>query len=188
MDNTTFTCFLDGRKLRSGSLDEIGALVRSAVAEGAHGHLVFDDATGAQVDIDLRTPGAASQAAPTGSVGDPSPRRGRPRLGVVAREVTLLPRHWEWLASQPGGASVVLRRLVDAARKADEGSPRASREAAYRFMSALGGNLPDFEEASRALFAGRDDRLMALMRTWPPDIAAHVLQLAGVTRISEPVA
>ena len=87
----------------------------------------------------------------------PAPRGpGRPKLGVVAREITLLPRHWEWLAQQTGGASVAIRKLVDEARRATATTAIASasaQEAAYRFMSAMAGNLPHFEEAIRALFA-----------------------------------
>ena len=123
--------------------------------------LVFEDASGRQVDLPLELPAAEllrhlvepmpmppTTAAPRGP--------GRPRLGVVAREVTLLPRHWDWLAAQPGGASVALRKLVDDARKAAAGGDRrrASQEAAYRFLQALAGDLPLYEEACRALFAG----------------------------------
>jgi hypothetical protein len=109
---------------------------------------------------------------------------GRPRLGVVAREVTLLPRHWEWLATQPGGASVALRRLVEEARRtsASADRARASRDAAYRVMHALGGDLPDFEEASRALFAGDRDRFRLHTAAWPLDVSAHVDRLAFDTR------
>ena len=111
----------------------------------------------------------------------PEPRgRGRPKLGVVAREVTLLPRHWEWLGAQPGGASVALRKLVDAARRAngDPDRSRAARDAAYHFMSAMAGNLPGFEEASRALFADDRRRFAALIAGWPGDIRDHIVKLA----------
>ncbi|PZN94056.1 MAG: DUF2239 domain-containing protein [Alphaproteobacteria bacterium] len=126
---------------------------------------VFDLRTGRAVDLDLRP------AAP--------PKRGRPRLGVAAREVTLLPRHWDWLAAQPGGASAVLRRLVDQARKtgADGDARRRRTEAAYGFMVEMAGDAPDFEEASRALFAGDRDRLAALIAPWPTDIRAQILEL-----------
>jgi hypothetical protein len=97
----------------------------------------------------------------------------------MAREVTLLPRHWDWLATQPGGASVALRKLVEAARGAGEGRDRASRDAAYRFMSAMAGDLPGFEEATRALFAGETERLRDLVAEWPADIRDHALGLAG---------
>ena len=111
----------------------------------------------------------------------PEPRgRGRPRLGVVAREVTLLPRHWEWLGAQPGGASVALRKLVEAARRAsgDLDRSRAARDAAYHFMSAMAGNLPGFEEASRALFADDRRQFVALIAGWPGDIRDHIVKLA----------
>jgi hypothetical protein len=106
--------------------------------------------------------------------------RGRPKLGVVAREVTLLPRHWEWLNAQSGGASVALRKLVDEARRANGGRDRrrAARDAAYHFMSAMAGNLKNFEEASRALFADDRRKFTGLVAAWPADIRDHVVKLA----------
>ncbi len=106
---------------------------------------------------------------------------GRPKLGVVAREVTLLPRHWEWLNSQPGGASVALRKLVDDARhtNADKDTIRRSQEAAYRFMSAMAGNLPGFEESTRALFAGNENKFRELIAEWPQDIGQYAQKLAS---------
>ncbi len=97
-----------------------------------------------------------------------------------AREVTLLPRHWEWLGNQPGGASVALRRLVDEARRAsgDRDHHRAARDAAYHFMSAMAGNLPGFEEASRALFAGERRRFSQHIAGWPADVRDHIVKLA----------
>ena len=93
--------------------------------------------------------------------------------------MSLLPRHWEWLEEQPQGISAALRRLVDEARKRDPGKARArmARDAASKFMWAMAGNLPDFEEASRALFAGDGERLSVLVRKWPKDIRNHVLRL-----------
>src|SRR6201990_2358311 len=161
----TFTAFEGLRRIASGPLAEIAPTIKRAEARASAPIAIFSDATGRAVDLDLR-----------GSVGDmlarlakareapaaSEPRgRGRPKLGVVAREVTLLPRHWEWLSAQPGGASVSLRKLVEAARRANGASDRsrAARDAAYHFMSAMAGNLPDFEEASRALFANEPRRL-----------------------------
>jgi uncharacterized protein len=112
---------------------------------------------------------------------DPAPRaRGRPRLGVVAREITLLPRHWEWLATQPGGASVALRKLVDAARHTHAADDRATaaRDAAYRFMNAVAGDLSQFEEVIRALYRGDEERFRALIAEWPRDVAVFSARLA----------
>jgi uncharacterized protein len=155
--------------------------------------LIFDDLTSEPVEVDLR--GSAeeilerieSRAPRAGGAGEPSdlqaePRRpGRPKLGVVAREVTLLPRHWDWLAAQPGGASVALRKLVEQARLANQGRDRLRRaqEAAYRFLSAMAGNEADYEEAIRALFAGREDRFDEIVEPWPPDIRDHARKLAA---------
>ena len=107
-------------------------------------------------------------------------------MGVVAREVTLLPRHWDWLNAQPGGASVALRKLVEHARRVNGSRDRVrrSQEAAYRFMSAMAGNLPGFEEATRALFAANQERFEALIGGWPVDIRANLMRLA---RESEPL-
>ncbi|MDQ0347834.1 DUF2239 family protein [Ancylobacter vacuolatus] len=106
--------------------------------------------------------------------------RGRPKLGVVAREVTLLPKQWDWLATQPGGASAVLRRLVDDARRngGERQARRAAQEAAYHFMQAIAGDLPGYEEATRALFANDRPKLEHGIADWPHDIRAHALRLA----------
>jgi hypothetical protein len=105
--------------------------------------------------------------------------RGRPRLGVQSREVSLLPRHWDWLEEHPAGISAALRRLVDEARRGETGADRARRvrDAANRFMWAMAGNLPDFEEAARALYAKDTARLESLVAAWPADIRAHVVRL-----------
>lgn len=171
-DQPDCTAFAGSRLFARGPLAEVAAAVRAQPGK-SETLLVFDDATGRVVDLDPRL---SYDATP-----EPSPRgRGRPKLGVVAREVTLLPRQWDWLATQPGGASATLRRLIDAARKRDAGESeaRAAREAAYRFMSAIAGDLPGFEEAARALFA--DDRAALLRHAapWPADIRTHVEALA----------
>lgn len=169
--------------------DDIEAIAMALAVDGApSGAVSIFDGTGRPVELDLRHGAEHAVAefrarmAPT----DATPARqgrGRPRLGVVPREVTLLPRHWDWLASQPGGASAALRRLVEEARRADDGPQRErqAREAAYRVMSALAGDLPNFEEASRALFAGDLERLKDLVADWPVDVRELVLRLAVPT-------
>jgi hypothetical protein len=139
--------------------------------------LVFDDTTGSQIDLDLR--GESRKIEDDRQV--PEPRgRGRPRLGVIAKEVTLLPQHWDWLNLQPGGASVALRKLVDEARRTsgDRDRVRAAQEAAYRFMSAAAGNLPGFEEATRALFAYDRRKFAQLIANWPEDVRDFAVRLA----------
>lgn len=172
-----FVVFQGTRRVAAGSQVE-AALAAQALA-GEPGVLIFDP-QGRSVDFDLRGGPEAVRArfAPE----DEAPRgRGRPKLGVVAREVTLLPRHWEWLAAQPGGASVALRKLVEAARRASEGPDRvrASRDAAYRFASAMAGDLVGFEEAMRCLFAGDDAGFEVRIETWPSDIAAQLRTYAA---------
>jgi uncharacterized protein len=183
-----FTAFKGDQRLASGPLAEVALAVMKASRGAAEPILIFDDANGRPIDLDLRgterdivarLPQPASYSETPAD--DPAPRgRGRPRLGVVAREVTLLPRHWEWLGAQPGGASVALRKLVEEARRAsgDRDRSRTAREAAYHFMSAMAGDLPHFEEASRALFADDRRRFVELIAPWPRDIRDHVVKLA----------
>lgn len=164
----TYTAFANDMWLATGSRDEVAAALRAMpLAERASDHLVFDDEDGRQVDIDLRE---------QPSIEPPRPR-GRPSLGVVAREVTLLPRHWDWLSEQPGGASAALRRLVDAARKS-EGDGHARRNAAYRFLTVMAGDRPGYEEAIRGLFADDRPRFEAYAAAWPKAIRDHAIGLA----------
>lgn len=165
MEQDRVTAFVGHQRLATGTRAEVA---RAIAAHGGAAHLlVFDDATGRQTDL------------PPPDRLAPAPARGRPRIGVVPREVTLLPRHWDWLAAQPGGASAALRRLVDAARQADEGATaqRQARDRAYAFLSAIAGDLPGFEDASRALFADDDASFRQRIGGWPQDIRDHALML-----------
>jgi len=160
----------------------VALAIKSAHERGATGPLlIFDDATGRAIDVDLRGSDDEVRArlAPSPTPEAVARGRGRPRLGVVAREVTLLPRQWEWLGLQPGGASVALRRLVDEARRvhADRDRIRQAHERAYHFIAAIAGNLPGFEEATRALFANDRARFGALIAQWPADIRTHATRL-----------
>lgn len=178
----TYTAFLDGRRVATGSLQEVAVAVLRLQLMQPEGHpLVFSNASGQSADLDLRGGEEAVEARYTLAVPTQVPKgRGRPKLGVVAREVTLLPEHWDWLAAQPGGASVALRKLVHEVRRhgGDRDRTRQARDRAYHAMSTLAGNLAGFEEASRALFAGDHERLVAQMAAWPDDVRAYVLQLA----------
>ena len=196
--HTELTAFSGKHKVAAGSLHALAQTLKALVTRDPGAQiLIFDDATGNQVDLNLhgsldevlqrlpqpRQPAASREAAaPAHTVDAPAPPRtaGRPKLGVVAREITLLPRHWEWLATQPGGASVALRKLVEHAQRDNKvaDGQRQAREAAYKIMSALAGNEAGFEEASRALFAGRLDAFLACVEAWPADVREHVLQLA----------
>jgi uncharacterized protein len=188
-----FTAFEGQRRLISGTLAEVALGVKRA-GQAAFPIIIFSDATGRSLDLDLRGSDdeIVARLPKTTPVPEPEtqatePRgRGRPKLGVVAREVTLLPRHWEWLNNQPGGASVALRKLVDEARRAngDRDRLRAARDAAYHFMSTMAGNLANFEEAARALFADDSRRFAGLIAEWPTDIRDHVVKLAYSDRAS----
>ena len=173
-------CFHGDTRVAEGPLDAAMPRVREAILKGRAPPVVFDLATGKVVDLDLR-----------GSLADalarleppPSPEKrgpGRPKLGVTPREVTLLPRHWDWLAAQPGGASVALRKLVEGALKEAEGPDRARRakDATYRLMTALAGDRSGYEEATRMLFAGDWTAFDAAVEGWPADVREAVRAMA----------
>jgi hypothetical protein len=186
----TYIAFEGDRCIGSGELRDVARSARQALGRQPDASiLIFNSRTSTLVDVDFRgsiddvvariplpEPPAANEdtavAAPRGP--------GRPKLGVVAREITLLPRHWDWLAQQKGGASVAIRKLVDEARRNNEGSDRIrmAQEAAYRFMSTMAGNRPHFEEAIRALFAGDAKRFEQLIAEWPADVRDHATRLA----------
>jgi hypothetical protein len=175
--DTAVTVFHAGRFFGCGPLRKVMVVgVKTAYPDG-DGVLVFDDATGRVIDVDWRGE-AADVVARLTPVVDKGP--GRPKLGVVAREITLLPRHWEWLAEQPGGASVTLRKLVEAARKGDDkAATRTAQATANRFMSAMAGNLSGFEEAGRALFAGDKTGFERETQGWPEGIRDYARRLAA---------
>lgn len=176
----TYAVFDGASLIVSGEIAEAAVACRRAEVDGRPVLAFAPD--GRQIDFDVR--GTEEEVRARHASPAPEPRgRGRPRLGVTAREVTLLPRHWDWLGGQPGGASVALRRLVDQARNADDAPQRrrAAKDAAYRFMTAMAGNLPGFEDAIRALYADDRARMAALTATWPRDIHDHALALANAS-------
>lgn len=195
MNKNTPNCiaFEGKRRIAAGSLAEVARTVKETSDANPEAQiLVFDaqssetieiDCRGTMADVLSRIPVASPEASPV--VEETAPPAipagpGRPRLGVVAREVTLLPRHWEWLASQPGGASVALRKLVESARRASAFADRRrqAQDAAFRFMSIMAGDLEGYEEATRTLFAADRAGFAALTASWPGDIRGHLLQLA----------
>jgi uncharacterized protein len=186
---TRATAFAGLHRLATGPIDTVAqAVVTAFRRQDSRSILMFDDATGQLIDLDFRGSDAdilrrlplATDAGEPVEVASERRGRGRPKLGVVAREVTLLPRHWEWLATQPGGASIALRKLVEQARhqRIDEDLIRRRRDRAYRFMAAMAGDLPGFEEACRALFADDRARFDQCIAGWPADIRAYADRLA----------
>ena len=194
------TAFAGPRRIATGDLAEVALKAKEVIESGELAPvLIFDDLTSEQVEVDIRGSAKEVLARIEKSAGrdkpedvlvqsgvDPAPGPGRPKLGVIGREVTLLPRHWDWLNTQPGGASVTLRKLVEAAKRANAGQDRIrlARESTYRFMAVMAGNLPGFEEATRVLFAKKKDRFKdfeKLVRVWPRDIRRHIIQLMKET-------
>lgn len=186
-----FIAFDGDRRIALGSPAIVAIAVKRRVETNRNAQiLVFDAATSALIELNVEGSDKDVRAravlfAPRSTSLDeadaaPSARGpGRPKLGVVAREVTLLPRHWEWLNAQPGGASVALRKLVDEARRSKRDGVRRSQEAAYRFITAMAGDKPNYEDANRALFAGDGERFDKLTAGWPTDIRNHARTLAA---------
>ena len=201
--STSCTAFAGNERIAAGPPQRVAEACKLLAESGdPRPLLVFDDETAEQLELDLRGSVADvrarlsaavrdlvgvsegrdgevpdAEAPDTGATAPPQRGPGRPRLGVVGREVTLLPRHWEWLGSQPGGASVTLRRLVEQARKAAAAPDRLrrARDVAYRLMSSIAGNEPGYEEAVRALFAGDPVRFRETIAVWPEDVRNYVL-------------
>lgn len=193
-----YTAFTGHQRVSSGDIASVASVAKEYIdsCENSPSILIFDNQTSEQVEIDFRGSTSdllkhiellkialATEAPSDEETPAPSPvptgRSGRPKLGVVAKEVTLLPRHWEWLKSQRGGASATLRRLVEQARSeaVKEDKIREQQTAVYRFMTAIGGDLSGFEEAMRALYAFDENQFIAQIDAWPQDIRAHVMTL-----------
>jgi uncharacterized protein len=190
MEIRSCTAFLGERCVASGTILEVAKEIKRTLGEIEQGSvLIFDDSTSELVEVDfrgtlkdvLRKLDQPEASAPPDQNDDRQRGPGRPKLGVVSREISLLPRHWDWLNAQPGGASVALRKLVEEARRIyrDRDRVRRSQEVAYRFMSAMAGNMPGFEEATRALFAGNLERFESLIDPWPADIRDHARKLSS---------
>ena len=191
----SYTAFAGVQRIATGPLEATVLRAKQHLDAGETAPiLVFEDRTGTQLDFDWRgTPEDVRRRlvshphfAPSAALGTARSGPGRPRLGVVSREISLLPRHWDWLAEQPGGASAALRRLVDEARKRapEKDDMRRSRDAASRFLWAVAGNLPGFEEVTRALFAGDDATLSELVRSWPMDVREHLAMLLATAKVT----
>lgn len=183
--NPTYTAFAGDRMIASGDVKTMLVQTKACLDAGETSQiLIFEDHTGKQVDFDFRgAPEEVLARLDSHPLFAAEPKRqtgpGRPKLGIVCREVALLPRHWEWLEQQPNGISAALRRLVDDARKQDpeKEQTRATRDAISRFMTAMAGNLPNYEEALRALYAGNDDQFHLLIKDWPDGIRTHIENL-----------
>jgi hypothetical protein len=184
-ESQTCSAFDGVRLIAAGPLAEVAAATWRAMQAGARGPLlVFDDHSSRPVEFDLRGNEREVLARLQSALAQAPVSRGpgRPKLGVTAREVTLLPRHWDWLATQPGGASAYLRRLVEQARRGGDAGvrARAAGESVDRFMQAMTGSLPGHEEVSRAFWRGERKQFATLTRAWPVDVRDHLRRLAAI--------
>jgi hypothetical protein len=170
----TYTAFAAHQRVTSGTLGKVLPEAKALLDSGKYETLLFfEDSTGKQVDFDFRgtSEEVVARAVPAASHGP-----GRPRLGVVSREISLLPRHWEWLEQQPSGISAAIRRLVEEARKHEPETEKArlAIEATSRVMTALAGDRRGYEEATRALFQRDRPRFDALIDRWPVAIKTYL--------------
>ncbi|MFZ3231012.1 MAG: DUF2239 family protein [Pseudobdellovibrio sp.] len=180
----SYTAFVNNENLLTGSMIQVALKVKNHLQKHKKDSvLVFDDTTGTVVDLDLR--GTSEDIvkrlhSPEMQIEDLNPGPGRPRLGVVSKEITLLPLHWEWLKAQPGGASVTLRKLVDEAKKKNHAKDviRHAQEITYKFMTAMAGDLIGYEDALRALYANKPAEFKKIISAWPKDIYDYTLKLA----------
>jgi len=182
MPSTQIIAFDEDRCIASGDIVDVAARVKQTLSPQSQ-ILLFDLETSRPVEIDFRGSVADVTTRLKASLSpEPAPRGpGRPKLGVVAREVTLLPRHWEWLAAQPGGASVTLRKLIEDARRktSAKDEARERQESVHRFLSAIAGDKPHYEDVLRALYASDGARFHVLITDWPADVRRHVERLAS---------
>jgi uncharacterized protein len=194
------TAFEGNRRIASGDLAGVVKKAKEVIDQDEHARvLIFDDLSAEVVEADFRgtmkevlkrleksTDGTAPDKSSPDQDLSASKGPGRPKLGVISREVTLLPRHWDWLNSQPGGASVALRKLVDEARRVNIGRDkiRHSREVTYRFITAMAGDLPGYEEATRALFSGDRAKFNDLIKAWPVDVRDYTLKLSDAAFVN----
>lgn len=181
-----YSAFADSKKIAQGDVLEVAIKVKKFLNKETKAQiLIFDDTSSSQIEIDFRgSPENVSRRLKALFEGEKEDEKksgpGRPKLGVVAKEVTLLPDHWEWLARQPGGASVTLRKLVEEAKKKNlaKDQMRMAQEATYKFMTVMAGDLVNYEEALRALYASDVKKFEKLIGEWPEDIRDHTLMLA----------
>ncbi len=194
------TAFDGSRMIASGDLAEVIKKVKDVIDHDENSQvLIFDDLSAEVVEVDFRgtkkevlkrlerhPDGAVPYKSSQDGCQNASKGPGRPKLGVISREVTLLPRHWDWLNSQPGGASVALRKLVDEARRVniDRDNVRHSREVAYRFMTTMAGDMPGYEEATRALFSGDRAKFNDQVKAWPADVRDYALKLSNAAFVN----
>ncbi len=181
--DTACIAFNGDQVIASGSVHDVAKQTKLQLDKEPNAAiLIFEETTSRLVEIDFRgTLDDVLKRLPKPEPQEPIRRGpGRPRLGVVSREITLLPRHWDWLSKQSGGASVVLRRLVEQASKASSATDRIreAREVCYRFMTVMAGDRSNFEDATRALYAGNKDLFFSQIVDWPKDIKSHLKTLA----------
>lgn len=184
-ETLSYTAFENDKLLVTGNLEDVVLQIRKRLkSHPSLKILVFSDDTGKEMDFDLR--GSEKEVLEKLKIYlspedlDEPVGPGRPKLGVIAREVSLLPRHWEWLATQPGGASATLRKLVEEARKSSttRDTVKQAQERTYKFMTAIAGNLPNYEEALRALYAKDKARFRTQISDWPIDVKDYIKRLS----------
>lgn len=183
MTNETQWIAFDGSKrIAQGVPRDVACLAKAYFESHPHASILFFDAASSRLlHIDLRvdTEHLVRVVDYLSKPAVPANASSGRKLAAVPQEISLLPRHWEWLETQPGGVSGALRRLVEQAMRTSRPADarRAAQESAYRFMTAMAGDERDYEEAIRALYKGDRAKLESCIATWPGDVRSHVLLL-----------
>ena len=181
----TYTAFEGFQICAHGSLDSVAISIKQRLKKDPTTQfLIFSNSSGKQMDLDL----SGSQKVILerlkiyqASHFSPATGPGRPKLGVISREVSLLPQHWEWLSNQSGGASATIRRLVDEKIKepvSAENQIKQAQEVVYRVLSSLAGNLPNYEDVIRFLYRRDKKSFRNAMSDWPKDVVSHTMALS----------
>ena len=184
-ETITYSAFQGHHLVAQGQLVAVLIKVKERLGRAENSDvLIFSDETGKQMDFNfqgtkedvLKRIDVFVKATEFAELPGP----GRPKLGVVSREVSLLPRHWEWLATQTGGASATLRKLIEDARRTSSVSTgyKQAQERTYKFMLVMAGDLNDFEEALRALYQRDQKKFYLHIKSWPSDVRKHTVRLA----------
>lgn len=136
--------------------------------------LVFNDQTGQQIDLDLS--GSEDDLKQRYTEVEYVKKVGRPKLGVISREITLQQKHWNWLDQQSSSASAVIRKLIDKELNdpSSESNIMLAKQAIDHFMLAMLGNMPNYEEATRALYQGNKSHFLALIHNYPKDLKVYL--------------
>lgn len=169
----TYTAFVGNTRLITDSLLNVALAIKNQQHDSAP-ILIFEDQTGKQIDVNIT--GSESDIQQRYAELETVKKVGRPKLGVISREITLQQKHWDWLDLQNSSASAVIRKLIDQElnNAQSESNIMMTKQTTDRFMSAMLGNMPNYEEATRALYQGNKEGFLELIQDYPNDLKEYL--------------